>query len=56
MFKLRLELELKLLSFTMSCFKYKSMFVFNMGYFFRIWAKTRLTFKYCWKNDIIGKF
>ncbi len=26
------------------------MFVFNMGYFFRIWAKTRLTFKHCWKN------
>ncbi len=28
----------------MSCFKNKSMFVFNMGYFFRIWAKTRQTF------------
>ncbi len=26
------------------------MFVFNMGYFSRIWAKTRLTFKLCRKN------
>ena len=26
------------------------MFVFNMGYSFRIWAKTRQTFKLCWKN------
>ncbi len=26
------------------------MFVFNMGYFFRIWAKTRQTFKFCRKN------
>ena len=31
----------------MSCFKNKNMFVVNMGYFFRIWAKTRQTFKYC---------
>ncbi len=32
------------------CKKYfinKNVFVFNMGYFFRIWAKTRQTFKYC---------
>ncbi len=34
----------------MSCFKNKSMFVFNMRYSFRIWAKTRQTFKYCRKN------
>ncbi len=26
------------------------MFVFNMGYFFRIWAKTRLIFKLYRKN------
>ncbi len=31
----------------MLCFKNKNMFVFNMGYFFRIWAKTRQTFKHC---------
>ncbi len=29
---------------TMSCFKNKNMFAFNMEYFFRIWAKTRQTF------------
>ncbi len=34
----------------MSCFKNENMFVFNMGYFFRIWAKTRQTFKLCRKN------
>ncbi len=28
----------------MSWFRNKNMFVFNIGYFFRIWAKTRLTF------------
>ncbi len=26
------------------------MFAFNMEYFFRIWAKTRQTFKLCQKN------
>ncbi len=34
----------------MSCFENKHVFVFNMGYFFRIWAKTRLTFKLCREN------
>ncbi len=28
----------------MSCLKNKNAFVLEMGYFFRIWAKTRLTF------------
>ncbi len=34
----------------MSCLKNKNAFVLEMGYFFRIWAKTRLTFKLYRKN------
>ncbi len=34
----------------MSCLKNKNVFILKMGYFFRIWAKTRLTFKLYRKN------
>ncbi len=34
----------------MSCLKNKNVFILEMGYFFRIWAKTRQTFKLYRKN------
>ncbi len=41
----------------MLCFENKNVFMLEMGYFFRIWAKTRQTFKLCRKNmSSIGEF